>query len=274
MVTSAFRDERVLSFLSDEKYVQSVIDNMNIAAVITTECILENVKIPENMGIILSDNPKLTFYEIHNALVEAEFYWKKFKNIIAASATISDRAIISDSSVVIGEHSIIEPGAVVHAGSIIGSNVIIRSGSQIGTTGFQFLNVSGSVFAVKTGGRAVIRDNVEIQHNCCVDRGVLGGDTVVCECVKIDNCVHVAHDDFIGERTFITAGVKLAGRVTIGHDCWIGVNATISNGISIGNNCKVSLGAVVTRSIPDNSTVTGNFAIDHSRFIEFIRSIR
>lgn len=274
MATSLFREERVLSFLADNRFLQAVVDNVNITTIVTTQHIYDNSKMPENLGIIISDDPKLSFYEIHNILVETDFYWRKFENRVAASAMISERAVIAENSVSIGSNSVIEPGVVVHSGSIIGDNVIIRSGSQIGTTGFQFVNRGESVFVVKTGGRAVIKDNVEIQHNCCVDRGVLGGDTVVSEFVKIDNCVHIAHDDFIGKRTFITAGVKMGGRVTIGQDCWIGVNATLTNGINIGNNCKVTLGAVVTRNVADGSTVSGNFAIDHSRFLEFIKSIR
>lgn len=274
MATTKFNSERVLAFLSDEKYLEAILNNENIVALIITKQSYDKNIIPEKYGLIIADNPKLQFYEIHNKLVDNEFYWEKFKNQIADTAIISDGAYIEDHSVVIGENSIIEPGVVIHSGSIIGDNVIIRSGSKIGTNGFQFLNIGSKVLPVKTGGRAVIRDNVEIQHNCCVDRGVLGGDTILSEYVKLDNFIHIAHDDIIGERTLITAGVKLAGRVTIGEDCWIGVNATVSNGISIGNNCKVTLGAVLTRSVPDNSTVSGNFAIDHSKFINFIKSIR
>lgn len=274
MATTKFNDERVLAFLSDEKFLEAILANKNIVALITTKQIYDKKIIPDEYGVIISDNPKLHFYEIHNKLVENEFYWAKFDNRIADTAIISDGAYVEDNSILIGENSIIEPGAVVHSGSIIGDNVIIRSGSKIGTNGFQFLNDGKKVVSVKTGGRVVIKDNVEIQHNCCVDRGVLGGDTILSQYVKLDNFVHVAHDDIIGERTFITAGVKLAGRVTVGEDCWIGVNATISNGISIGNNCKITLGAVVTRSVPDNSTVSGNFAIEHSKFIDFIKTIR
>lgn len=274
MATTSFNNERVLSFLSDEKFLDSIIKNQNIVAVITNEEIFAKKLIPAKYGLIIVENPKLAFYEIHNMLSEQQFYWKEFENNIAETAKISDGAYIESHSVIIGDNTIIEPGVVVHSGSIIGDNVIIRSGSKIGTCGFQFLNLEDKVFPVKTSGRAIIKNNVEVQHNCCVDRGVLGGDTVLSEYVKLDNFVHIAHDDMIGERTLITAGVKLSGRVIIGNDCWIGVNSTVTNGISIGNNCKITLGAVVTRSVPDNSTVSGNFAIDHSKFIEFIKSIR
>lgn len=274
MSTSKFRNEKVLAFLSEIKFLDSILENGNIVALILKEDDYNEKVFPERYGIIFSKNPKLTFYEIHNQLVDDGFYWERFENEISNSAMVSSSAFVDKNSVKIGNNSIIEPGAIIHYGTIIGDNVIIRSGSVIGSNGFQYLNVEDRVFSVKTGGRVVINNNVEIQHNSCVDRGVLGGDTYIDENVKVDNLVHIAHDDIIGARTFITAGVKLSGRVTIGSDCWIGVNATISNGIYIGNKSKISIGSVVTKDVPDNSTVTGNFAIEHSKFISFIKSIR
>lgn len=274
MATSLYKGKNVLSFLSNEKYMESILNNESIVAIICTQEIFEKNPILGKYGIVLSNNPKRTFFEIHNILAKTDFYWKKFNNRISETAFISKAAIIGDHSISIGENSIIEPGVVIHPGTIIGNNVVIRSGSQVGTVGFQFNNFGDEVSTVITAGRVVIKDNVEIQHNCCIDRGVLGGDTILESNVKLDNFVHIAHDDYIGERTFITAGVKLSGRVIIGKDCWLGVNCTVSNGITIGDNCKITLGSVVTREVPSNTTVTGNFAIEHSRFIEFIKSIR
>lgn len=272
MATSEYGNKRILSFFANEKFLDSILNNRNIVAIICTEELYE--RIPKNYGVIISDKPKETFFEIHNFLSDKEFYWTKFANNISEDAIISDSAMIGDNSIKIGKNTIIEPGVVIHPGTIIENNVIIRSGSQIGGCGFQFVKKGTEIMGVKTAGRVIIKDNVEIQHNCCVDRGIMGGDTILFKDVKLDNLVHIAHDDVIGERTFITAGAKFAGRVIVGKDCWIGVNATISNGINIGDNCKISLGSVVTKDVPSDTTVTGNFAIDHSKFLEFIKSIR
>lgn len=274
LATSNYGEKKVLSFLADIKYLDFIQKNECIVAVICTEEIYNNKLIPDNYGIVITPEPKQTFFEIHNILAENEFYWKRFKNRISETANISNHAIIGEHSIQIGHNTVIEPGVVIHPGTIIGDNVIIRSGTQVGSNGFQFINNGKEIFSVKTAGRTIIKDNVEVQHNCCVDRGILGGDTILGNNVKLDNFVHIAHDDYIGDRTFITAGAKLAGRVIVGKDCWIGVNATISNGINIGDNCKITLGSVVTRDVPSGSTVTGNFAIDHKKFIEFIKSIR
>lgn len=274
MATSAYIDKKVLTFLSDVKYLSSVINNKCIKAVICNRETYDTVNIPKHLGVLLSENPMDAFFNIHNKLSKMEFYWSKFKNTLSASAQISKDVILGEHSIKIGVGSIIEPGVIIHPGTIIGSNVIVRSGSQIGTNGFQFINNGSDVFSVITGGRVVIGEHAEIQHNCCVDRGVLGGDTKLGRYVKLDNFIHVAHDVVIGDRTFITAGVKIAGRVNIGKDCWVGVNATISNGLSIGDNSRISIGSVVTQDVEPHSIVTGNFAIEHNKFIEFIKTIR
>ncbi|MCG8539350.1 MAG: UDP-3-O-(3-hydroxymyristoyl)glucosamine N-acyltransferase [Clostridia bacterium] len=274
MATSKYPGKRVLSFISDEKYVESIINNKDIVAIICTEKLYEKYFASNNYGVIIAKDTKKMFFQIHNMLAQTDFYWKRFNNEISQISSISKNAVIGEHSIKIGDNSIIEAGVVIHPGTIIGSNVIIRSGTQVGTTGFQFNKIGNEVFQIITAGRVVIKDNVEIQHNCCIDRGVLGGDTVLDYNAKLDNFIHIAHDDYIGERTFITAGAKLSGRVVVGKDCWIGVNATISNGITIGDNCKISLGSVVTKDVPSNTIVTGNFAIEHSKFIKFVKSIR
>lgn len=274
LATSNYNNKKILSFLDDIKYLDTIVNNQEVTGIICTMDISKKVNVHSNLGILVAKHPKRAFFKLHNYLAEQHFYWKSFKNDISPNAKISEGAIIGNDSVKIGDNTLIEPGVIIHPGSIIGNNVIIRSGSQIGTTGFQFIKSKESVISVTTAGRVVIKDNVEIQHNCCIDRGVLGGDTILEKDVKLSNGVNVGHDNIIGERTFITAGVVLAGRVVVGKDCWIGINATVSNGLKIGDNSKVSLGAVVTKNVEANSTVSGNFAVDHNKFLSFIKSIR
>lgn len=273
MITTTYSKEQVLVFLMDEKYLPALLENRNVTSIITTPNNLSLIS-TLNYGIILADNPKKLFYEIHNHLVDNQKYWNSFDKSIDNSSTISPKSIIADKNVTIGKNCIIEDGVIINEGVIMGDNVIIRSGTILGTTGFQFYNDANEIYQVKTGGRLVIMDNVEVQHNCCIDRGVFGGSTVIHNNVKIDNMVHLAHDCVIGQNTLITAGVKFGGRTIVGKNCWIGINATLSNGLSIGDNVTISLGSVVTRNVKDGSTVSGNFAIDHDKFITFIKSIR
>ena len=50
--------------------------------------------------------------------------------------------------------------------------------------------------------------------------------------------------------------------VKIGDNVWIGMNAVILKGVTIGDNSVVAAGAVVTKSVPANTIVAGNPAVE------------
>jgi len=55
----------------------------------------------------------------------------------------------------------------------------------------------------------------------------------------------------------------------------IGPSASISSaGIVIGDKAVITTGSVVTQDVAPGQRVTGNFAIDHDKFIAFLRGIR
>jgi len=66
----------------------------------------------------------------------------------------------------------------------------------------------------------------------------------------------------------------IGGSTIIEDDVWVGPNASISDNLFIGDSANISLGAVVTKNVARGMTVSGNFAIEHSKFIDFIKSIR
>jgi len=171
----------------------------------------------------------------------------------------------------VSEHAIIS--TVVK----IGNNVHIKPCAVIGYDGFSFdRNYRNYEMKEETPikfphfGGVIIEDDVDIGSNTCIDRGVFG-DTIIRKGAKIDNLVHIAHNCDIGERVVIPAGVTLGGGVKIGNDSWIGVGAVILNKVNIGKNAFISAGSFVTRDVKDGQHVTGYFAIDHSKFIEYIK---
>ena len=51
--------------------------------------------------------------------------------------------------------------------------------------------------------------------------------------------------------------IDLFGKIRVGNNVHIGTNALIMPGVTIGNNCIIGCGAIVTKSIPDNSIAVG-----------------
>lgn len=260
---------RVATFIENAKYINELSDSVVL--------IFSNretaAQINNALSVIIVDNPRETFFQLHNLLCNYEEYVGKDETTrIGENCFISPLAVISDRNVTIGNNVIIEEFVVIRENTIIGDNSIIRSGCKIGGEGFEFKKRNKEIFSVKHVGKVRIGKNVEVQYNTCIDKAIYPWDeTVIGDYVKIDNLVHIAHAAKIDERTMIVANSGIGGRTNIGYDTWIGLGATLRNGIEIGNNSRANIGAVVTKDISDNESVTGNFAIEHSKFIENIK---
>lgn len=268
-----YNSQQLLVFIEHEKYLSRISTNPNVTAIITSEELAK--KIPIHIGVITAPNPRKAFYSIHNHLAtNTNFYWSDFDTVIDKSAIIHPKAFVANRNVHIGKGVVIEPNVNIMEHSVIGNNSIIRAGSVVGSPGFEFSRTPEGIFAVEHAGGVKIEKNVEIQANCSIDRSVFGGFTIIGEETKISNLVHVAHNVKIGKRCLIAACAMIAGSVTIGDDVWIGPSASVSSEVVINNGASVTIGSVVTRNVAENQKVTGNFAIEHEKFMSFLKSIR
>ena len=265
-------EEKLLSFIESDKFLSQL--SNSISCVITTREVAE--KIPENIGVVISKSPRIDFFKIHNSLVENKFYKREdFKTKIGENCRISPTAIISSNNVIIGNNVIIEEYVIIRENTIIKDNVIIRANSVIGGEGYEFKRFDNLTMGVTHIGGVIIEENSEIQYCVCIDKAIYPWDnTIIGDYTRIDNGVHISHAVKVGKRCFITSNTTIGGRTKIGDNCWFGLGATVANGLTICINASISIGAVVTKNLEDNSRVSGNFAIDHTKFIEFIKSIR
>ncbi|MCE5191168.1 MAG: hypothetical protein LLG08_05345 [Actinomycetia bacterium] len=217
-------------------------------------------------------NPRLAFAQAVSA-----FFPRTVVSGVHPSAVVSPEATIGErvsigalayiGAAVIGDDSEIGPGVCIYDGVVIGKRVHVFSNAVVGADGFGYeRDDQGEPVKFPQLGGVVIEDDVEIGAGSCVDRGALS-DTHVRRNAKIDNMVHVAHNVVVGEGSLVAANAVIAGSTVLGPRVWVGPSACISNGLVIGAGASVSLGAVVTRDVPEGGHVTGNFAIDHARFM-------
>lgn len=130
---------------------------------------------------------------------------------------------------------------IVGGGSIsIGENCEIHPFSMILTYGGDIKignNFSLNPFSIVYGhGGVQIGDDVRIAAH-----------TVI---------IPANHNVSIDGQPLHASGVSAKGIVISDH-VWIGTGARILDGVHIGNNTVVAAGAVVTKSVPDYSTVAG-----------------
>lgn len=262
----------MLVFLESDRYLAELEECTHATAVIARPELVERV--PARLAVASADSPRQTFYALHNHLAETGFYWTSFESVIAGSARVHPRAYVAARDVRIGEGVVIEPNATILERSIIEDGAIVRANAVIGSEGFQFVASDQALLPVAHAGGVRLETGVEIQSCTCVDRAVFGGFTVVGAHSKIDNLVHIAHNVQLGRRNRVVAGAMIAGSVRTGDDVWIGPMASISHELTMGHGANATMGAVVTRDVPAGQRVTGNFALEHGKFIAFMRSIR
>ena len=267
-------EKRMLTFLEDAKYFPELKENADVSAVICSPAVIDLVD-GLKLGIAVASEPRQCIANLHNELCMDERYiGQSFATKIGNGCQISPEAYIAPQNVVIGDRTIIGEKAVIKEGTVIGDDCFIHSGCVVGGCGFEFKKQDGIPRKVLHKGKVQIGDRVEILQLSSIMRAVYPWDaTVIGTDTKISSMVSISHAVKIGERTMISACSCVAGSAKIGSDVWLGVNSTISDRIIIGDHARISLGAVVTKNVPENVTVSGNFAIEHHKFLNHIKTL-
>lgn len=237
------------------------------SSVIICDSVMTQIK---GKCLIICKHPKLLFAKLVNLFVKLNSIPKIHSAaVIHTDAKIGENVSIGASvnigKSIIGNNCIIHANVSIYDNVQIGDNVIIDSGAVIGAAGFGFVRDENNIpVSFPQLGGVVIGNNVEIGANACIDRGALS-DTIIGDNTKIDNLVHISHNDVIGENNYIMAHCVIAGSVTIGNNCWIAAER-IMNKLSIGDNVFVGFGSQVLKNLKSNTTYMGVPAIEDSEY--------
>lgn len=261
---------QMLTFLSEDKFLQKLESHKNISAVFTTKSLAKKISSKKIIKIICKD-PRACYYKLYNYI--ARYNYKKKPNKIGHSAKISPQAFIAEYNVIIGKDTVIEPFACILPDVELGRNCIIRSGAKIGCEGFELKRTDEGIISVIHDGKAILEDGVEVGANTTIYKGFSYRDTIIGKETKIDNLVYIAHGVQIGNRCFIVGNAMISGSSTLGNNVWVGPGVTVSNQVTIGDKAYLSIGSVVDKDVGDNEKVTGNFAIPHDKFISHLKYI-
>jgi len=186
---------------------------------------------------------------------------------VGACAVIADRASIGarthiaagayvGKDVVVGEDCHIGPNAVLMKGVQIGNRVVIFAGTTIGGDGFGFAWLHDHHHKVPQLGSVQIDDDVEIGCNSCIDRATMGV-TRIRRGTKIDNQVHIAHNNDIGEDVIIAGQFGSSGSVTVGNQAVFGGKSCIADHLKVGEKAQVGGASVIIKDIEAGAVVFG-----------------
>lgn len=161
--------------------------------------------------------------------------------------------VMIDDNCVLGNHVVLHSNVTLYSDSVLGDHVILHSGVVIGADGFSYtVDEKGRHVKINQIGNVVIKDNVEVGANSCIDRAAMG-TTLIKEGTKIDNLVQVAHNCTIGEYCILVAQVGIAGSCKLGHHVVIAGQAGISDHVTIGDHVTLAAKSAALRDIGSNS---------------------
>lgn len=273
--------ENDITFLSDKKYLQSIIDSLSRFVVVR-----DGVTIPDKVCLEVPD-PYVGYAKIGQIF---ENKVPHFGTGISPHSIVDPTAVIHSSSsvgpgtiigahVIIGSETVIEARCVIendtHVGNncridsgvtiryktTIGNDVIIQSGAVIGSDGFGNARENNTFIRIPPFGNVIIEDNAEIGANTTIDRGNFE-PTIIGKGVKLDNLIHVAHNVIINEHTAIAAQTGISGSTTIGKRTIIAGQVGFVGHITVGDDSFIGAKAGVSKDVPPAAKITGYPARD------------
>jgi UDP-3-O-[3-hydroxymyristoyl] glucosamine N-acyltransferase len=250
-----------LVFVQDERDLPEALD-CSATAVIAGEFAAAS---PATKPLLIAENPRLTFCRagallhppktypagahptavVHPSAVIAPSAAIDAHAVIGANVSIGERVHIGancsiSDGVGIGDDCDLFPCVVIYSGTILGRRVVVHAGTVLGSDGFGFVRdeAYGRYQKFPQIGQLVIGDYVEIGANCTIDRGALE-KTVIGSGTKLDNLVHIGHNDIVGSNVVIAAQTGISGSSEVGDDCVIGGQ------VGIGDHAKVEAGTML-----------------------------
>ena len=256
-------------FVDHPKYYDKA---LNSAA--TVVLINKKVECPEGKALLISEDPFRDF----NKLTKYFKPFEKATSNVAASAEIGEGTVLQPN-VFVGNHVKIGKNCLIHSNvslydnTVIGDNVTIHSGSVLGGDAFYYKKRPEGYDKLISGGRVVIKDNVDIGANCTIDKGVTG-DTTIGKGTKLDNLIQIGHDTVIGENCLIASQVGIAGAVVIENDVTIWGQAGFRSGIVVKKGGVVMGQAGITKSTKENTVYSGNPAMESREWLKELALLR
>ena len=77
----------------------------------------------------------------------------------------------------------------------------------------------------------------------------------------------------IGNNVIVAAGTSFGGWVEVGDNCFFGVGCCVAPMMKVGKDVKGSIGAVITKDVPNDLQVSGNFAVEHQTYISNLKKM-
>jgi UDP-3-O-[3-hydroxymyristoyl] glucosamine N-acyltransferase len=172
------------------------------------------------------------------------------------AGTVLDAGVVIGAGARIGAACTLHPRAYVADRCVLGDRVVLQAQAIVGSDGFGWAFLEGTLQKIPQIGIVELGDDVEIGANTCIDRAQTGV-TSVGNGTKIDNLCQIGHNCRIGRHTAIAAQTGLAGTTTLGDYVQVGGQTGFAGHLTVGSRVRIAGGSAVWGDVADGATVGG-----------------
>jgi UDP-3-O-[3-hydroxymyristoyl] glucosamine N-acyltransferase len=125
-------------------------------------------KVPSEYGVLLAENPRDSFYEIHEKMLKISYLNKKI-GVIGVNCPIHPTAIVSPQAT-LGDRVLAGEFAIVRENVLIEDDVYLEAGVTIGINGILYRHVNNALKLIPHGGIVHIEQGASLLANASVVR--------------------------------------------------------------------------------------------------------
>lgn len=248
-----------LVFVDHPKYYDKCVQSAASFIIINQE-----TTIPEGKALLIVDQP----FEAYLTIVDTYRPFTPSEELISRQAVIGEGTLVMPGAyignhVTIGRNCVIHPNVTILDHCQLGDGVVIQAGTVIGSDAFYYNKKTDRPLhyrRMKSCGRVLLEDQVEIGAGCTIDRGVTS-DTIIGAGTKLDNQVHIGHDCVIGRNCLFAAQVAIAGAVYVEDRVILWGQVGVSKTLTIGQDAVVLAQSGVVGDLESGKTYFGTPAV-------------
>jgi len=134
-----------------------------------------------------------------------------------------------------------------------------RKLNQVRAERYKAVKATGYQLASYLSSKSVFWNNLSVGENCLIlENQTIQPGVDIGSNVMIWSGNHLGHESKIRDHAYISSHVCISGHAEIGAYSFLGVNSAVKDFVKVGNEVFVTMGANVTKDVPDGSVVVGS----------------